>query len=236
MYEKGLGVRQDYFKARQWYEQAAAAGDTDAQFNLGLLYDQGLGVKQDHAKAREWWEQAAEAGNALAQHQLDDLDRYEYLILPLKAAFDLGNMYQGGLGVRPDYAKAREWYEKAAAGGNDEAQFNLGVYYENGLGDVKQDYAKAREWYEQAAENGHVKAQYSLAWFYLMGLGGKQDSAKAREWLTKAADGGELFASLALGYLYQGGLEDYWKLAYYWKKDLDQARQWYSRAAVQGWR
>jgi TPR repeat protein len=30
-YKKGLGVAQDYVKAREWYQKAADGGDTDAK-------------------------------------------------------------------------------------------------------------------------------------------------------------------------------------------------------------
>ena len=40
-----------------------------------------------------------------------------------------------------DYAKAREWYEKAADKGTADAMNNLGQLYANGWG-VAQDYAK----------------------------------------------------------------------------------------------
>ena len=52
-----------------------------------------------------------------------------------------------------NYKKAIEWYEKAAEQGDAEAQYNLGVMYENGQG-VDVNYKKAIEWYEKAAEQG----------------------------------------------------------------------------------
>ena len=48
---------------------------------------------------------------------------------------DLGLLYENGRGVAQDYAKAREWYEKAAAKDNAYAMRNLGLLYENGRGD-----------------------------------------------------------------------------------------------------
>ena len=60
-----------------------------------------------------------------------------------------------------DYAKAREWYEKAADKGDADAMSNLGLLYGNGQG-VAQDYAKAREWYEKAADKGDASAMFSL--------------------------------------------------------------------------
>jgi hypothetical protein len=39
--------------------------------------------------------------------------------------FYLGVLYENGWGVVKDYAKAREWYQKAAAGGYKDANFML---------------------------------------------------------------------------------------------------------------
>jgi uncharacterized protein YdaT len=75
--------------------------------------------------------------------------------------FKLGVIYQNGQGVALDYAKAREWYEKAADNGNAPAMVSLGLLYENGKG-VPQDYAKAREWYEKAAAKDNADAKTRL--------------------------------------------------------------------------
>ena len=74
---------------------------------------------------------------------------------------NLGISYFNGYGVTQDYAKAREWYEKAAANGNATAMLNLGQLYEEGWG-VAQDYGKAREWYEKAADKGEPRAKAQL--------------------------------------------------------------------------
>lgn len=63
-------------------------------------------------------------------------------------------MYALGEGVRQDYQKAKELYEKAAIQGNAGAQCNLGLLYEYGKG-VRQDLATAKEWYGRACDNGN---------------------------------------------------------------------------------
>ncbi len=63
LYEKGRGVRQDYHKAREWYEKAAVQGLPEAQLNLGILYDQGLGVRKNLATAKDWFGKACDNGN-----------------------------------------------------------------------------------------------------------------------------------------------------------------------------
>jgi TPR repeat protein len=60
-----------------------------------------------------------------------------------------------------DYAKAREWYEKAADAGNNLAMSNLGVLYANGRG-VTQDDGKARELFQKAADAGNTNAKKAL--------------------------------------------------------------------------
>ncbi len=58
MYHKGLGVKQDYNKAKRLYEQAVNLNDGGAMNSLGNMYYEGLGVKQDYQKAKEYYEQA----------------------------------------------------------------------------------------------------------------------------------------------------------------------------------
>ena len=97
VYDNGYGVPQDYAKAREWYEKAAAKDEASAMTNLGWLYQSGHGVAQDYTKAREWYEKAAAKDDAVAM-------------------FDLGFLYAKGVSVPQDYGKAREWFEKGGHG------------------------------------------------------------------------------------------------------------------------
>ena len=45
------------------------------------------------------------------------------------AQFNLAVLYYYGDGVPQDYAKARQWWEQAAAQGHADAQYNLGQLY-----------------------------------------------------------------------------------------------------------
>jgi len=71
LYNNGQGVAQDFGKARELFEKAAAKGDAMAMWLLGLLYDKGQGVVQDYAKAREWYEKAAAKGDKEATSRLE---------------------------------------------------------------------------------------------------------------------------------------------------------------------
>ena len=50
-------------EAVAWFRKAAAAGDVNAQFNLGILFLRGKDVEQDYRQAYEWLEQASSAGD-----------------------------------------------------------------------------------------------------------------------------------------------------------------------------
>ncbi len=62
----------------------------------------------------------------------------------------VGEIFERGLGVPPDYTQAAQWYQRAAEAGNSRAQVNLGHLYERGLG-VAANYATALRWYRRAA-------------------------------------------------------------------------------------
>ena len=70
IYYQGKGVRQDYVKARQWYEKAANQGDAYAQGLLGFMYYGGEGVRQDYAKALEWFKKSANQDITISQRML----------------------------------------------------------------------------------------------------------------------------------------------------------------------
>ena len=50
--------------------------------------------------------------------------------------------------------KAFYWTERAATHGDWDGQYNLGSFYEDGVG-VAQDLEKAKYWYKAAAQQGH---------------------------------------------------------------------------------
>ena len=69
---------------------------------------------------------------------------------PVAQAY-VGEIFEKGLGVPPDYAAAAEWYRRAAEQGHCRAAVNLGGLYERGVG-VPHDPEQALKWYRRAAE------------------------------------------------------------------------------------
>ena len=98
---------------------------------------------------------------------------------------------------RGDYATAlREWQRLAELWQAEEAQFNVGLLYENGQG-VPQDYVQARQWYAKAAAQGYAGAQINLGRLYEFGHGVTQDYVLAHKWyILGAANGDKLGAEL----------------------------------------
>ena len=70
----------------------------------------------------------------------------------------VGEIYEDGMGVKPDYSKAALWYQRASEQGDARAMINLGNLYEQGLG-VNKDAVKALNFYRKAAgiKNGTLE-------------------------------------------------------------------------------
>ena len=122
----------------------------------------------------------------------------------VNAQFELGAMYHDGQGVAKDFAKARQWFEKAAAQNDSRAQFNLGVMYYTGE-DVKQNYKKAQNWFEKAAAQNNTRAQFNLGVMYYRGEGVTVDHEKALDYFTRSGSLGFAEAQFNLGVMYAKG-------------------------------
>lgn len=85
----------------------------------------------------------------------------------------------------------------SALRGDAEAQFLVGVLYENGSG-VEQNDTKAAEWFEKSAKQGHMDAQYNIGLMYASGRGVKEDMSVAAQWLQLASDQGDQEAEKVL--------------------------------------
>jgi len=127
--------------------------------------------------------------------------------------------------VAQDFATARDWFEKSAAKGNEDALFQLGALYANGQG-VAHDYAKARDWFEKGAAKGNERAMFGLGALYANGQGVARNYAKARDWFEKAAAKGSEDALFQLGVLYANGKGV--------ARDYAKARDWFEKAAANG--
>lgn len=105
------------------------------------------------------------------------------------ASLLIGQMYHNGEGVKKDYAKAMQYYEKAAAKGSTHAMIRLGYMYVEKEASQRRDFAKAMEWYKKAAALGSSYAMYCVGVLYHTGhesFGVEQNFEAAREWYNDA--------------------------------------------------
>lgn len=151
--------------------QAAAAGDTFAQFEIAGRYMEGRMAEQNLPKAVEWYSRAAGKGFAQAQYRL-------------------GSMFEKGLGIPKDLQSARSWYTRAADKGNAKAIHNLAVLHaEGGLGE--RNFDRSSQWFIQAANYGVTDSQYNLGILYAQGLGVERNMSESYKWFSLAAKAGD---------------------------------------------
>lgn len=141
------------------------------------------------------------------------------------AAFAQGVKFHLGEGQPADFAKAVEWYTKAADAGHIGAMKNLAALYYEGKG-VEQNYQKALSLYKRAADAGDVGAMTSVAGMYLDGKGVPQDYQESLRLYRKAAEQNYPYAQTGLGLMYRFG----WGV----KEDPVEAYAWWTLAAKNG--
>ncbi|RJS91412.1 SH3 domain-containing protein [Salinisphaera sp. Q1T1-3] len=144
---------------------------------------------------------------ALAQQQQSSTDAETDAMAPAQAAkvledtrpraesgdaaaqYNMGVLYDRGIGVAQNYATARGWYEKAAAQHYGRAEHNLGIMYEAGKG-VDKNLVKAAQWFRRGAGDGQAASENNLGVLYMKGHGVPQNTGKAAFWTARAAAAG----------------------------------------------
>ena len=87
--------------------------------------------------------------------------------------------------------------------GHAEAQYSLGVMYQNGWG-VPMDEEEGIKWYLLAADQGIVGAHLALGRVYGMDYSEEYDPSSAHTWFTLAANFGDIDAKAKLEFLETG--------------------------------
>jgi TPR repeat protein len=156
------------------WPQPPKANPTDEEY-LGELFARGGAVfpgedsqlPQNYSKAMQCFREAADAGNPMAQ-------------------YEIGWLYDNGLGVTKDHKEAMTWYLKAANAGIGPAMAKIGVPYTLGQG-VTQDYEQAFVWFQKGANAGDADSMLGLGILYQSGCGVAKDREQAITWYRKSA-------------------------------------------------
>lgn len=97
------------------------------------------------------------------------------------------SLFRGG--VQADLAgqpaRAYKFYRLAAVAGLPDAEFNVAVMNDSGIG-VARDRAQAALWYARAASHGFMRASYDLGELALSGDGIPRNPELARAWFAAA--------------------------------------------------
>ncbi|HXR47385.1 MAG TPA: tetratricopeptide repeat-containing serine protease family protein [Candidatus Limnocylindrales bacterium] len=210
-------------KAFDFFLRGAKLGDSGCDYFAGDAYLKGNGTATNITEGIHWIEKSADQGYATAQ--LDLARRYyagDALAKNLTNAIHYYELtadnqhddYRANLAQRTlDFiystdvtndVEAAKWCRKAAEGGDEISQYNLGVKYENGNG-VSVDYAESGKWYQKAADQDFAPAEANLGGCYHDGQGVPRDFVESVRWWRKAAEQGNAVGEYNLGACYANG-------------------------------
>ena len=230
-YMHGLGVERDSKKAVELWTEAANAGSYTILTDLAQCYEQGLGVKVDSEKAAEFYKKGSYGTNNHRQH-VRAMPYYGLCLIrgrgvqqDIKKGLDLiqnsvqvdngngwfvqGECYRYGYGVKKNFARAIECYERATIAeiemdGKKSAHFTLGSMYESG-DELRRDMSKAFKHFDFGANHMDREAQFKVALWCESGTGTEQDVYRAVHFFKLAANSGHTDAQIKTFKYYMKG-------------------------------
>jgi len=142
-------------EAHKRIKRLAADGYPDAQFYLADCYGQGsLGLEVDTKEAFNLYQAAAKQAHPQAAYRT-------------AVCCEMGP--EEGGGTRKDFAKAVQWYRRAAALGDVAAMYKLGMVLLKGLLNTPRNVPEAVSWLQKAADRAdrdNPHAVHELATMY----------------------------------------------------------------------
>lgn len=218
----------NYQLAFQNLTKAALLGSKYPYLILSRCYLFGMGIEVNYEKSLTY-----------LQEGLKCCPEFETLILT-----ELGQRYEMGLGVVPDYNKAFEYFKQTSKNGSDgkyypnldyllyelnskkEGRYNDSIsnyYYLGTVESVKENPENAITAFRCGALVGHPICQFELALRLFDGIGCEKDIKTALEWLFIAANNDFALAQYKLAYCYEHGIG--------MPIDKEQAFYWVTQAA-----
>ena len=143
-------------------------------------YDKGISAAKqgDYSAAFEEWSISAKNGHP-------------------KAQYNLGVLFENGLGTELDLLQAAKWYIVAAERDYAPAQYNLAVLYHKGAG-VPHSKTSAMKWYRKAALQLDELAMYAIGQMHINGEGTPRNLVEGYKWFYLSANLGQPDATGAL--------------------------------------
>ena len=174
---------------------ATTAFAEDASYSDGLA---AFSQKQ-YTTAIEIWSPLAEGGHVGAQ-------------------FNMGRMYDEGVGVVENDIVAVSWYKRAAASDFAPAMVQYALALIDGKGTVI-DYVEGYAVMLRAADAGDAEAQFQMGKFYRDGVVVAPDYYEAVRWYQAAAAQNHARAQYRIGFMYGSGYgvaQDFVQAYYYY--------------------
>ncbi|RLL46711.1 sel1 repeat family protein [Oceanobacillus piezotolerans] len=138
MYLRGEYVEKDEKRAFELFSKAAELGVPEAMYTLGYMCDNGVGTEKNLDKSNEWYRESAIHGDNFAANKLghrafekgDDKEALAWYRLAADRGdrygeFNLGLCYETGIGTEINERIAKQWYQKAAIKGDEQAKNRL---------------------------------------------------------------------------------------------------------------
>lgn len=166
-----------------------------------VSYSDGLAAfsQKQYAVAIQIWEPLAQGGHVGAQ-------------------FNMGRMYDEGVGVVENDVTAVYWYKLAAESDFAPAMVQYGLALIDGRAGTV-DTVEGIAVMKRAAEAGDAEAQFQMGKFYRDGVVVEKDYYEAVRWYQAAADQGHTRGQYRLGFMYGSGYgvpQDFVQAYYYY--------------------
>lgn len=194
----------DYNSAIDFYLKALEENNNaDVNSSLGWCYEK----INDFVKAYPYYLKAANLGNTWAMNNISVL-------------------YFNGQGVSQNYAKGREWLEKAADNGNEHSRYWMGRYIFYGSFGYSEDRNRGNQIIKQAAYNGNSDAMFFLGEYCSGSL------EFAEKWYRMAANAGNAEAMYKLTLLSEPSPDG---SHYIFRLSDDEQFEWYKKSSELGY-
>lgn len=197
----GLSETRNSARGLELLTSAARLDYLPAIRRLSLAYMQGESTKRNDDEALQWLEIATrKKASGIVTEAVRWLERaVENGDLSRSAM--LGDIYEAGVLVEKNSAKAYEYCRRGALANYPEAMHGFAYFYHNGVY-VGNDLQKAEEWYRQAAAQGYAPAMSSLGDLY----DEKSSYIEAASWYEKGALSGDVSCMNVLGTYHAQGI------------------------------
>lgn len=231
-----LYYSKSYTRATAPCRLAGQAGNSHAQYLLGVMYADGLGVEKSSGKAIQWYGKAAAQGNAAARYKLQALQADTARSLKMKNVLDTWQHSETVVSqpARSPSAVVQPVATKTARTATPLVSPSTvpvkppapAVTAVKTIPAKYSDKEKLFRRYMSEAKTGDSHARYLLGLMFHEGVGVDKDDLQAAGMFMQAARQGLPEAQSALGLMYYQGVGV--------KRDLGKAKRWLEKAALRG--